>query len=85
MSDQNQKDKVVIHSDVRKIIEKLVLKILYEKKSVKTLKLLIDKVLQGAVKSRITISEKIINKIIQQMNKDNRIQFTQKEGWKIKI
>jgi len=37
------------------------------------------------MKERITISEKIINIIINQMNKNRKIQFTQKEGWKIRI
>ena len=41
--------------------------------------------LRKAAKQRIAISEKVINLIIGQMNKLNKIEFTQKEGWKIKI
>lgn len=66
-------------------IEKIILKVLYEEKSVKSLKILNDKVLENAAKQKITISEKAINLIIKEMNKLNRIDFTQKEGWKIKI
>jgi hypothetical protein len=66
-------------------IEKIILKVLYEEKSVKSLKILNDKVLENAAKQKITISEKAINLIIKEMNILNRIDFTQKEGWKIKI
>ncbi len=66
-------------------IERIILKILYEEKSVRTTKTLIEFTLEKAMKERITISEKIINIIINQMNKNRKIQFTQKEGWKIRI
>lgn len=66
-------------------IERFILKILYEEKSVRTLKLLAERVLERAMRERITISEKTINTIINQMNKNGKIQFTQKEGWKIRI
>ncbi|MFX0005218.1 MAG: hypothetical protein ACFFA7_00400 [Promethearchaeota archaeon] len=66
-------------------IEKIVLKNLYDEKSVKSLKLLTDKILEKAIKERITISEKPINQIIYQMNKAEKIIFTQKNGWRIRI
>lgn len=66
-------------------IERNILKILYEEKSVRTTKTLIELTLEKAMKERITISEKIISIIINQMNKNRKIQFTQKEGWKIRI
>ena len=74
-----------IPPEIKIQIEKIIFKILYEEKSVKSLKLLSDKVLENAAKQRIAISEKTINLIISQMNKLNKIEFTQKEGWKIKI
>lgn len=58
---------------------------MYEEKSVKSLKLLSDKVLERAASQKITISEKTINLIIHQMNRNDKIEFTQKLGWKIKI
>ena len=58
---------------------------MYEEKSVKSLKLLNDKVLERAAAQKITISEKTINLIIHQMNTNDKIEFTQKLGWKIKI
>jgi len=58
---------------------------LYEEKSVKSLKLLNDKVLERAATQKITISEKTINLIIHQMNTNDKIEFTQKLGGKIKI
>jgi len=66
-------------------LEKIVLKILYKEKSVKSLKILSDKVLKRAAAQKITISEKAINLIIHQMNTNDKIEFTQKLGWKIKI
>ncbi len=76
---------VKIPANLNNQIERIVLKILYEKKSVRTTKTLIEFTLEKAMKERITISEKIINIIINQMNKNRKIQFTQKEGWKIRI
>jgi hypothetical protein len=58
---------------------------LYEEKSVKTLKMLSDKVLERAAAQKITVSEKAITFIIHQMNTNNKIEFTQRLGWKIKI
>ena len=66
-------------------IEKIVLKILYDEKSVKSLKMLTDKILEKAINERITISEKPIIQIIYQLNKEEKIIFTQKDGWRIRI
>ena len=52
---------------------------------VKSLKDLTERTLEKAAQERITISEKQINLIINQMNKKKKIQFTQTEGWKILI
>jgi hypothetical protein len=67
------------------MVEKIVLKILYKEKSVKSLKILSDEDLKRAAAQKITISEKAINLIIHQMNTNDKIEFTQKFGWKIKI
>ncbi len=75
--------KVPLH--LKDQIEKIVLKILYEEKSVRSLKILNEVILERAVKEKITVSEKIINMIINQINKDGKIQFTQRDGWKIRI
>ena len=58
---------------------------MYKEKSVNSLKMLIAKALERAAAQRITISEKVINLIIHQMNTNDKIEFTQKFGWKIKI
>jgi len=76
---------IKIPANLNDQIERIILKILYEEKSVRTTKTLIEFTLEKAMKERITISEKIINIIINQMNKNRKIQFTQKEGWKIRI
>lgn len=83
--EQQKKESLLIPSKIKKQIEKIVLKILYKEKSVKTLKLLNDKVLESAAEQKVTVSEKVINLIINQMNKIGKIEFTQKKGWKIKI
>ena len=83
--EQQKKESLLIPSKIKKQIEKIVLKILYKEKSVKTLKLLNDKVLGSAAEQKVTVSEKVINLIINQMNKIGKIEFTQKKGWKIKI
>ncbi|KKN50941.1 hypothetical protein LCGC14_0627590 [marine sediment metagenome] len=75
--------KVPLH--LKDKIEMIVLKILYEEKSVRSLKILNEVILERAVKEKITVSEKIINMIINQINKDGKIQFTQRDGWKIRI
>ena len=66
-------------------IERIILKILYEEKSIRSLKLLTEGVLEKAMIERITVSEKNIIIIINLMNKNRKILFTQKEGWKIRI
>ncbi|MFX1343490.1 MAG: hypothetical protein ACFFBC_01050 [Promethearchaeota archaeon] len=83
--EQQKKESSLIPSELKTQIEKIVLQILYKEKSVKTFKLLNDKVLESAAQKKITVSEKTINLIIHQMNKIGIIEFTQKEGWKIKI
>ena len=80
-----KKDSLLIPSKLKKQIKKIILKTLYEERAVKTLKLLSDKVLENAAGQKVTVSEKVINLIINQMNKIEQIEFTQKEGWKIKI
>lgn len=84
-SEQQKKESFLIPSKIKTQIEKFVLQILYKEKSVKTFKLLNDKVLESAAQQKVTVSEKVINLIIHQMNKIGKIEFTQKEGWKIKI
>ncbi|MHA1987374.1 MAG: hypothetical protein ACW98D_12110 [Promethearchaeota archaeon] len=76
---------MTIPSEINVKVEKIVLKILYEEKSVKSLKILSEKVLKRAAAQKITISEKAINFVIHQMNTNDKIEFTQKLGWKIKI
>ena len=71
--------------NIKEQIERIILKVLYDEKSVKSLKILTEKVLERAVKEKVTISEKPIHLIIYQLNKDQKIQFTQKDGWKIRI
>ena len=46
---------------------------------------LANQLAERAVKEKVTISEKPIHLIIYQLNKDQKIQFTQKDGWKIRI
>ena len=84
-SKPKKEEVLTIPSKINVQIEKLILKILYEEKSVKSLKLLSDKVLKRAAAQKLTISEKAIHLIIHQMNADDKIEFTQKLGWKIKI
>ncbi|MGQ4875327.1 MAG: hypothetical protein ACP6IY_14780, partial [Promethearchaeia archaeon] len=70
---------------IRDQIESIILKILYKEKAVKTQKILVERVLDEAVKKKLTISEKNIREIIADMRKNNKIRFTQKEGWRIQI
>ncbi len=85
MSDFETDNTFTIPLEIKEKVEKIVLKILYDEKSVKSLKLLTEKVLEQAIKERITISEKPINQIIYQLNKEEIIIFTQTDGWKIRI
>lgn len=85
LSDLEDNKDIMIPLNIKEQIEKIILKILYEEKSVKSLKILIEKVLEKALKERITISEKPINLIIYQLNEAQKIQYTQRDGWKIRI
>lgn len=78
-------DSLIVSPNIKDKIEKIILKILYDEKSVKSLKLLTEKVLERAIEEKIIISEKPINTIIYQLNKDRKIEFTQTDGWKIRI
>lgn len=69
-------------------IERIVLKILYNKKekAIKSTNLLVERVLAITFEEKIAISEKNIKLIINKMDQENKIQFSQsKGGWKIKI
>jgi hypothetical protein len=75
-----------IPKDAREQIEKIILKILYNEKAVKSINLLIEKVLAITFEEKITISEKNVKYIINQMNDQKKIQFSQaKGGWRIQI
>jgi chorismate mutase len=60
-----KKDKLKIPIELQDRIEKIVSRILYDEKSVKSSRLLMEKVLERVTKERITISDKMINSIIQ--------------------
>jgi hypothetical protein len=75
----------MIPLNIKEKIERIILKILFDEKSVKSLKELTDKVLERAIEEKITISEKLIKEIIYQLNKNEKIEFTQSNGWKIRI
>lgn len=64
-------------------IEKIIFKVLYESKSIKSTKILVEKTLEGTLQEKITISEKNIKLIITQLKNEKKIQFNQKEGWKM--
>lgn len=66
-------------------IERIVLKILYDEKAVKSTNLLVERVLAITFEEKIAISEKNIKLIINKMDQEDKIQFSQKGGWKIKI
>jgi len=85
LSELESDQTLIVPLNIQEQIEKIILKILYDEKSVKSLKMLTEKVLERAVNKRITISEKNINVIIYQMNSIEKIEFTQKDGWKIRI
>jgi hypothetical protein len=74
-----------IQSEIREKMENIILKVIYELKSVKSTSLLIEKVLEKSFEKKVTVSEKIIKMIINEMNNDKKIKFNQKEGWKIQI
>ena len=75
----------MIPLNIKEKIETIILKILFDEKSVKSLKVLTDKVLERAIEEKITISEKLIKTIIYQLNNNEKIEFTQSDGWKIRI
>lgn len=66
-------------------IEKIIFKVLYESKSIKSTKILLEKALEKTLEEKITISEKNIKLIINELKNEKKIQFNQKEGWKIQI
>jgi hypothetical protein len=66
-------------------LEKIILKILYDEKNVKSTNLLIEKVLNKTFEEKITISEKNIKSIIDNMHNEKKIKYRQKEGWTIQI
>jgi len=67
-------------------IERIVLKILYNEKAIKSTNLLVERVLAITFEEKIAISEKNIKLIINKMDQENKIQFSQsKGGWRIKI
>jgi 3-hydroxy-3-methylglutaryl CoA synthase len=72
-------------ADTKEQIEEIILKILFDEKSVKSTTLLTEKVLSQTFEDKITISEKNIKLIINQMKDEKKIKFSQKEGWKIEI
>ncbi len=85
LSDLEDDKDLIVPFNIKEKIERIILKILYEEKSVKSLKILTETVLERAITDKITISEKHINLIIYQLNKELKIQFTQRDGWKIRI
>lgn len=66
-------------------IDRIVLKILYNEKAIKSTNLLVERVLAITFEEKIAISEKNIKLIINKMDQENKIQFNQSKGWKIKI
>ena len=75
--------------EIKNKIEKIIFKVLYknmvEFKSIKSTKTLIELVLENCIFEKITISEKNIKIIINELKNEKKIQFNQKEGWKIQI
>ncbi|MFX1442219.1 MAG: hypothetical protein ACFFHV_02290 [Promethearchaeota archaeon] len=75
-----------IPADAVENIERIVLRILYDEKAVKSTNLLVERVLAITFEEKIAISEKNIKLIINKMDQEDKIQFSQsKGGWKIKI
>ena len=66
-------------------IEKIIFKVLFEAKSIKSTKILVEKTLESTLQEKITISEKNIKNIILELKNEKKIQFNQKVGWKIQI
>lgn len=76
-------------SEMKDKIEKIIFKILYqnmvESKSIESTKTLIELVLENCIIEKITISEKNIKNLILELKNENKIQFNQRDGWKILI
>jgi len=72
-------------SETKDKIEKIIYKLLYELKSIKSTNILVEKILEKTLEEKITISEKNIKLIINELKNEKKIQFNQKEGWKIQI
>jgi hypothetical protein len=66
-------------------IEKIIFKLLYEFKSIISTNILVEKILEQTLEEKITISEKNIKLIINELKNEKKMQFNQKEGWKIQI
>jgi len=64
-------------------IEKIIFKLLYEFKSIKSTNILVEKILEKTLEEKITISEKNIKLIIDELKNEKKIQFNQKDGWKM--
>ena len=64
-------------------IEKIIFKVLYESKSINSTKILLEKALEKTLEEKITISEKNIKLIINELKNEKKIQFNQKDGWKM--
>ncbi|MHA1254742.1 MAG: hypothetical protein ACTSQD_01475 [Promethearchaeota archaeon] len=64
-------------------IEKIIFKLLYELKSIKSTNILVEKILEKTLEEKITISEKNIKLIIDELKNEKKIQFNQKDGWKM--
>ena len=65
--------------------ETMIIRTLFKERSVKSQRILIEKIMDMAIKEKVTISESTIKNIIEGMSKENKIDFTQEKGWKIKI
>ncbi|MFX0069756.1 MAG: hypothetical protein ACFFAO_01570 [Candidatus Hermodarchaeota archaeon] len=74
-----------MENPLKEQIETIILRILYNEKSVKSTTILVDKVLNKTFEEKITVSEKNIKDIINQMDKEDKIQYSQKTGWRIQI
>jgi len=74
-----------MESSSKEKIEKIIFKVLFELKSIKSTKILVEKALEKTLEEKITISEKNIKLIINELKNEKKIQFNQKEGWKIQI
>ncbi|MBD3255349.1 MAG: hypothetical protein GF383_09665 [Candidatus Lokiarchaeota archaeon] len=74
-----------ISVEIQDQLEKFVLQIIFQDKAFKSTKYLIEKVLEKAFEEKVTASERTIKSVIEQMNIDKKIEFSQSQGWKILI